>query len=98
MSVDLICLKCGAVFDEDCAVSRVIEWHRSSNRLFPEYACTCPECKSPEISRAFRCGMCDRMYELSRRRWHPLKDIELCEECYKIVEVMIDRGCHNQTS
>ena len=95
----LICLnhRCRNVFEEDLLVDVVADQHPYGEGYVPEIRGACPACKCIEVAEAFQCEMCKEWYDKDLRRWHPLRDIELCEKCYKITEEMIERGYHHQT-
>ena len=80
-----ICLnpKCEAVFDEDEIVTAVIDRHPYQEGWANEYGCVCPRCHSAEIALAVECSICGRTVSDDEKRYDPMTDEPVCEDCYE---------------
>lgn len=86
-----ICLRCGAVFEDDEIATAVIDRHPYGEGTAPEYGSVCPECHSAEISPAEECSRCEKYIPEDEARYHPKTEQPLCVDCYSMVSFLYER-------
>lgn len=92
-----ICLRCGAVFEDDEIALTIIDRHPYGEGTAPEYGGVCPECHSAEISPAVECSRCEKYIPEDEAYFHPITEQPLCIDCYSMMAefraVMERAGC-----
>ena len=78
-----ICLRCGAVFDDDEIATAIIDRHPYGEGTAPEYGSVCPECHSAEISPAVECVGCGNYIPEDEAECHPITEEIICHDCYE---------------
>lgn len=80
-----ICLRCGAVFEDDEIALTIIDRHPYGEGTAPEYGSVCPECFSAEISPAVECSHCEKYIPEDEAQYNPITEQPICIECYIMV-------------
>lgn len=85
MSDYILCLKCGAVFNDDETIRIVVDRHPYGEGTASEYASACPQCRCTEIAPAVQCEICGEYIPEDEAEYHPITEETICHSCFESV-------------